>query len=100
MKLAGRIKDSFLVGMLSGLLSIFCFYFLISLIRNVLVNYYGNEAIMRPPVVQLLTMLLNIIIFRLLMINLEREKTGKGFLFITVLATLVYFFIYFRIKRG
>jgi hypothetical protein len=96
----GRIKDSFLVGMVSGLFSIFCFYFLISFIRNVLVNYYGNEAIMRPPVVQLLTMLMNVIIFRLLMINFDREKTGKGFLFITVLASLVYFFIYFRINRG
>jgi hypothetical protein len=99
MNLVKLIKDSFVIGMLGGLVSIFSFYYIISAIRSLIISYYGNEYIMRPPVVQLLTMLMNVIIFRLLMINFEKEKTGKGFLFITVLMTLAYFFIYFRVKR-
>ncbi len=100
MKLAEKLKDSFITGMISGAVSIFLFYYLISFIRSLIVNYYGNQFIMRPPVVQLLTMLMNVIIFRMLMINMDKEKTGKGFLFITVLATLAYFFVYFRMRKG
>lgn len=93
------IKDSFIYGMVSGLISLTVFYFLLTWLRTLLIGYFGNPYMLRPPVVQLITMLINIILFRVLMINLEKEKTAKGFLFITVIATLIYFFILFKLNK-
>jgi hypothetical protein len=99
MRLKERIKDSFVVGMLSGLVTFTLSYFLISFIRNGMINYYSNPYIMKPAAVQLLSMGINIILFRVIIINMKRENTGKGFLFITVLISLAYFFVYFRSTR-
>jgi hypothetical protein len=100
MNLVRRIKDSFVLGIIGGLISSVIFYYIMTAIRVKLIEHFSNENIMRPPVIQLLTMLVNLIVFRILMINLEKEKTGKGFLFVTVLLTLAYFFIYYRMRRS
>ena len=94
-----RINNSFVFGLLSGLVSMAVFYFMLSWIRSWIGNYFGNPYLLRPPAIQLVTLLINIILFRLLMINLNKEQTGKGFLFITVIFALVYFFIFFRINK-
>lgn len=83
------------MGVVAGLISVVLFYFLLSAIRLLVINYYGNPYMLKPPTVQLLTMLVNIILFRLLIINFKKEETGKGLLFITVLVTLGYFFLHF-----
>ena len=94
-----RIKNSFIFGLVSGIVSLAIFYFMFSWIRSWISNYFGNPYILPPPAVQLLTLLVNIILFRLLMINFKKEQTGKGFLFITVILAFVYFFIFFRINK-
>lgn len=94
-----KIKNSFVFGLVSGLVSLAIFYFMFSWIRTWISNYVDNPYLFRPPVVQLLTLLVNIILFRFLMINFNKEKTGKGFLFITVISALIYFFIFFRINK-
>jgi hypothetical protein len=100
MKEGRRIKDSFLLGVFAGLFLIPVFYYLVSLIRGLVVDYYGNPYLMHPPIVHLITLMLNVIIFRIVIINLDRERTGKGLLFITVIVTLVYFYIYFRMSKS
>ena len=99
MSIAAKIKDSFLTGLITGLASIFLFYYLLSVGRTLLVNYYQNPYMLKPPVVQLLTMLINIIIFRFLLIKFDREKTAKGILFITVVLTLIYFYFFFKANK-
>jgi hypothetical protein len=99
MTLGERIKDSFYIGMLSGLITFILSFFMITYIRSLVVNYYSNPYILLPPSVQLLSMGINVILFRILIINLKRENTGKGFLFVTVLITLVYFFIFFKAHK-
>ena len=94
-----RVKDSFIIGLISGFISLFVIYFVLTFLRSKLISYSGNPFILRPPQVQLITMLINVIIFRILIINFDKEKTGKGFLFITVIATLVYFLFFFRMKN-
>ena len=93
------IKDSFLFGMITSFVSLIVFYFFISTIRTFIVNHYDNQYMMPSPTVQLLTMLVNIIFFRLLMVNFKKENTAKGFLLVTVLLTLAYLFIFFRVIR-
>ena len=83
------------MGVFVGLISLVLFYFLLSAIRMTVIKYFGNPYMLKPPTIQLLTMLINIILFRLLIINFKKEETGKGLLFITVLVTLGYFFLHF-----
>ncbi len=99
MSIVARIKDSFLIGIVTGLASIFLFYNLLSLGRTLLVNYYQNPYMLKSPAVQLITMLINIIIFRFLLIKFDREKTAKGILFVTVLLTFIYFYFFFKANR-
>jgi hypothetical protein len=89
-------KDSFLMGIIAGLVSSVIFYFILNAIRFAVINYYGNPYMLKPPTVQLLVMMVNVILFRLLMINLDKEKTAKGFLFVTVLVSLGYFYFLFK----
>ena len=93
------IKDSFIAGLIGGTVSLILFYYFFSAMRIMVMNISGNQYILRPPAVQLFTMMINIIFFRILMINLNKEQTAKGFLFITVIVTLIYFFIFFRLNK-
>ena len=96
MKLKSRIKDSFPIGILVGSLTLVLFYTLINLLKLGLISYSNNPYLMKPPMVHLLTMALNMILFRLIVINLEKEKIGKGILLVTVLSILVYLFIFYH----
>ena len=99
MNLGKRIKDSFAFGLFSGAISLVVFYYLFTWIRSLLIDYYGNPYLLRPPTIQLIAVLINIIIFRLLMINYKKEQTGKGILFITVIMTLGYFYLLNRFNK-
>ena len=93
------VKDSFLFGLLCGGASLVVVYYGMSAIRAAIVSYTGNMYVLRPPAVQLFTTIINVIFFRIIMINLNKENTAKGFLFITVIAALAYFAIFFRMNR-
>lgn len=99
MNLAKLIRDSFVFGIIGGAVSLVFFFYLFSALRSAVIYYTGNIYILRPPAVHLLAMIINMIFFRLLMINLKKEKTAKGLLLITFMATLAYFFIYFRLNK-
>src|SRR4051812_32678627 len=92
-------KDSFVTGLLTGAISMVLFFYLLSGIRSFIINYSGNLYMLRPPAVQLFTMIINVILFRILMLNYNKENIAKGFLFITVIATLIYFYIFYRINK-
>lgn len=91
-----KIPDSYPLGVVSGMVSLFLFYIAIASIRQLAVNYYGNEFLFLAPKAQLFAIFLNVLFFRFAVISFEKEKFGKGVLLITVLATFVYFFLYFR----
>ena len=99
MSFENKIKDSFLFGLVGGLFTLVFFFYLVTGIRMILISLTDNPAMLRPPFPQLLAMLLNVLLFRVLIINLKKENTGKGVLFITVLLTLAYFYIYNRMHK-
>ena len=100
MKLEKLIKDSFGLGLISGIVTLTLFYYAFTGIRIFLIGYTGNGQLLKPPSVQMLSMVVNVILFRILLINYDKEKTAKGVLFITVIVMLAYFYIFFRINRG
>jgi hypothetical protein len=89
-----KLPDNFFFGMLFGTISLFLSYLLVRGVRYGLVSYFENEFILEAPRVQLFAILINVIIFRLTMINFDREKTGKGILFSTVIMAFAYFILH------
>jgi hypothetical protein len=99
MTLRKLIRDNFAVGILFGILCIGISYLIINSIRMFVISRTGDTATLKPPAVQLLCLMLNVLLFRIIMVNMQKENAGKGFLFITVMAALTYFFIFYRISR-
>jgi len=95
-----KIPDSFLLGLISGIMTLGLFYLTIAFVRSLVVEHYNNPYLFGAPKPQLFSIFLNVLVFRIVIVNLDKEKFGKGILFITVLSTLVYFFYYFRYNHS
>src|SRR3954466_7054649 len=91
-----KLPDNFLFGILFGIISLFVTYSVVRLFHLYIVEQYGYGSLMRPPRIPLFTIVINVLIFRFIMLNFQKENTGKGFLFITAILSFVYFFIFFR----
>jgi hypothetical protein len=84
-------KDSFLAGTLYGML--------VAMMAWLLFEHYDRlplhpslKGLLQPPNLQLLMLGVCMILFRLMMINWQKIQTGRGFLLVIILATLVLFF--------
>ena len=88
--------DNFFLGMLGGLVLLFASYLSFRSIRLAFADYYGNPYLFPAPRVELLSILVNVLVFRFVILKFQKEQTGKGIFFITALLALVYFFFFFR----
>ena len=99
MNLKKWTEDSFLSGLIAGVLLLLIFYTTVSQIRHFFADYYNDPYLFASPRPQLIAVALNMICFRFLMLRFNREKTGKGILFITVLATFAYIIFYYKMRN-
>lgn len=88
-----RIPDNFLSGMLIGGLLLIAIAVLISYLRGMVYAEQDIPIYLRRPKPELVGLAVNIFLFRLFMVRLNKEKTGRGILFTTVLLVLMYYFI-------
>ena len=88
--------DHFLTGLLGGITTLTLTYLGLREVRLALVDYYGNPYFFPAPRIELITILVNIILFRVVIINYGKEQTGRGILFITVILSLAFFFLFYR----
>ena len=95
-----KLPDTYLLGIISGMVTLVLFYIVIACIRQLVANYYQNEYMFLAPRVQLFAIFMNVLLFRFAIIRFDKEKFGKGILLITVIATFVYFFFYFRFHHS
>jgi hypothetical protein len=91
-----KIPDTFFFGIVIAIACFILTYLLIYGIRILIVNYLSNPFAFEEPRIQLLCILINIILFRYVLVNLNRDRTGRGILFSTVLIALIYFFLFSR----
>ncbi|REJ84788.1 MAG: hypothetical protein DWQ44_08110 [Bacteroidetes bacterium] len=98
MNFSGWKKDRFVSGLVLGAVLLLIFYFAADKVRYLFVLHYNDPYIFAPPRVQLVAMALTLICFRLLLLNFNRERTAKGVLFTTVLATFAYFIWHYKLK--
>jgi hypothetical protein len=88
--------DNFLFGLFAGLATLLVSYLTFRFVRASLAEHYGNPYFFPAPRIELLAILVNILFFRVMMVNLKREKTGRGILFGTVILAMIFFFLFFK----
>ena len=98
MKLKDRLKDNYLTGVILALLVMPVTYFVSEGLRSIYVCYKGDQYLYPPPAVQLISLVFSILLFRIIMVNLEKEKIGKGYFFVLALAVFTYFFFYQKMR--
>jgi hypothetical protein len=95
-----KLPDSFLLGTVSGIVTLGLFYILVAYVRILVVNHYQNPYLFMAPKAQLFAIFLNILLFRFVMISLDKEKFGRGILLATVSLSFLYFYFYFRYHQS
>lgn len=89
-------KDNFLLGMLYGILLPFPVYGVLWLIDMALKGT-GIWSGLRPPEnLYLLSIAINFLLVRVLMVKWKIQKTGKGLLLVTILMVVAFFFIFYK----
>ncbi len=99
MILKNKIRDNFWTGLVVGVVLLCINYFFFEYLRSILADHYGNPYLFPAPRIQLFAILVNILLFRLCLINFDKEKTAKGILFITVLSALGYLFYFYKFQH-
>lgn len=65
-------------------------YFIIILITKV---SHAHHLILRPSTIILLSLIVNLILMRIFLINRNQDKTGRGILLATFIIAAVFFYI-------
>ena len=91
-------EDNFFMGMIAGMASLMLTLFVLRSARLALADYYGDPYFFPSPRVELITILINVLLFRVVIVNMKKDKTGRGILFSTVLLSMTFFFLYFKMN--
>ncbi len=89
-------KDNYPVGLLLGLIVPVLLYGLLYLTDKLLFSTTGIHLTPEDHYLYLLSIVLNIILFRYYFVSLKAEKTGKGILLVSIVYILIYFFLFFK----
>ncbi|MDP4268428.1 MAG: hypothetical protein Q8880_13475 [Bacteroidota bacterium] len=84
-------KDNMLFGVAMGVLLPLICYGIFSYLADIFEAKHNGTPIMQKSTIQVVSVVLNVLTFRIYMINLKFDKTGKGIL----LATFVYAILFF-----
>jgi hypothetical protein len=100
MNYKAAFADRYWLGVAAGGVLIPAIYVLLEELRMVVGDAIGRTDFLPPPRIQLFTLAIVLIVFRLMMVNLSREKTGKGLLSVTFLMAVIYVFYSFKFRNG
>lgn len=84
-------KDSFILGIILGLVVPVIFFFLITLINT----QFLEDTISRNTII-LISIVLNVFVFRYYLLNDKKDKTGRGVLMATFAYTILFFVLFWK----
>jgi hypothetical protein len=87
-------KDSFVFGIILGILAPFLFYIVLHLLFYFIDTLFNTGKILQESNFQFLSLIANIFLIRVYFKNLKFEKTGKGLLIVTF--AFIFFFMIFK----
>ncbi len=89
-------KNNFFVGVLVALVTPVLFYGLLALVTALLVDWGVWKGFSPKENIYLLSVLVNVVLFRTYFIRLKTEKTGQGVLLTTIILILLFFYLFFE----
>lgn len=86
-------RDSLIFGVLLGILLPVLSYALLYLIDLLVYSSFHSHIVARMNYLFLLSIVVNLFPIRYYFVNLKYDKTGRGVLLVTLIATLTYFLV-------
>lgn len=90
-------KDSWLLGLLAGVIVPLFFYGIFYFINSQLAKSHGGIPYLKNSTVQLICLFLNVLMLRLVFVNAKYEKTGRAILVVTFGYAIYLFFFAFKL---
>lgn len=86
-------QDSFVLGLIIGIIAPWILYGILYLLLNVFIGnlFFGISFLLKQSTLQLCSIIINLLAMRYYMVNLKYEKTGKGFLLVTFIYIIAFF---------
>lgn len=84
-------KDSFWLGILLGLVLPGILYLILHYINISIENKVSNRPYLTDSMVQILSLIINLLMMRYYLIRLKADKTGRGILLVTFVAGILFF---------
>jgi hypothetical protein len=92
--------DSFLIGILMGAVGLPGIYFFLEMVRSYAATSMGRSVFMPAPRIHLFALAGCLLCCRLVIINLQKEKTGKGILMALFIGTIAYLYYILKIRQA
>lgn len=93
-------QDGLLRGILLGAVLLPVVFWLVRLTGNLLSSLLDRDNLFHPPLAQLYTLAVMVVLCRFLIVNEKLESTGKGMLLLTLLTAFGYFIFSFKIRHA
>lgn len=87
-------KDTFVLGLILGIVLPAVFYGLLFLMDMAVVSIFGAHMLARQDYLLLLSTVINLFAIKYYFVNLKYDKTGRGVLIVTFALALLYFALY------
>ncbi|MCF8218632.1 MAG: hypothetical protein K9I29_01315 [Bacteroidales bacterium] len=88
-------KDTFLLGIILGLLVPVVLYFIIFYVNGFLEDSTGKDFLTQNTTM-LISIVLNVFVLRYFLVNKNREKTGRGVLMATFAYSIFFFIVFMK----
>ena len=85
-----KIRDKFFYGVIFGITSIGLEYLLLLGLKMILESKFNSVHLLDSLRIAFIILAFNIILFRIIIVNWDKPKTGKGVLMSIIVAAVIY----------
>ncbi len=90
------LKNNYFFGALLALVVPVISYGIFYALSQILINAGIWHGFNRPENIYILSLIFNIILFRIYFVRLKADKTGRGLLLVTIVLILLFFYLFFQ----
>lgn len=86
-------KDSLIFGIIVGIVVPGIVYLILHFVNTMVKNGVSGRSYLTDPMVQIISLVFNLLLMRYYLINLKADKTGRGILLVTFVIGIVCFIL-------
>ena len=89
-------KNNYFFGAILAVVTPLMFYGFLFVLSAFLIDIGIWKGFNPPENIYILSLIVNIILFRVYFVRLKSDKTGRGILLVTIILILAFFYIFFQ----